>query len=141
MSAHNVLENQLVADHTLIDQTNLAGASADANQLVVVDRTPSILLIETGADDEVRYLPVPEAAGLSLTIVFSVDGGGDVDITQDSNLKFTSAAIANTKLTGASAGSVVSLVSVQIGSVVNNEIVRTLSWRIVNNDGFTLGAA
>lgn len=132
MSAHNVLENQLVADHTLIDQTNLA-ASADANQLVVVDRTPSILLIETGADNEVRYLPVPEAAGLSLTVVFSVDGGGNVDITQDSNVKFTSAAIANTKLTGADAGSVVSLVSVQVGSA--------LSWRIVNNDGFTLGAA
>jgi hypothetical protein len=122
MSAHNVLENQLVADHTLVDLKNLA-ASADANQLVVVDRTPSILLIETGADNEVRYLPVPEAAGLSLTIVFSVDVGGNVDITQDSNVKFTSAAIANTKLTGADAGSVV------------------LSWRIVNNDGFTLGAA
>lgn len=132
MSAHNVLENQLVADHTLIDQTNLA-ASADANQLVVVDRTPSILLIETGAADEVRYLPVPEAAGLSLTVVFSVDGGGDVDITQDSNVKFTSGGIANTKLTGENAGSVVSLVSVQIGAV--------LSWRIVNNDGFTLGTA
>jgi len=132
MSAHNVLENQLVADHTLVDLTNLA-ASADTNQLVVVDRTPSILLIETGAANEVRYLPVPEAAGLSLTIVFSTDGGGDVAITQDSNVKFTAAASSNTKLTGANAGSVVSLVSVKIGSA--------LSWRIVNNDGFTLGAA
>lgn len=56
MSAHNVLENQLVADHTLIPPSS--GATID------VDRSPALVQVAVTA----CKLPVPQVAGLRLAI-------------------------------------------------------------------------
>lgn len=55
MSAHNVLQEQLVADHTLITPA--------ADETVQVDRSPAI--INAGVDFSVS---APQAAGLLLAI-------------------------------------------------------------------------
>lgn len=83
MSAHNVLEEQLVADHSLIPP-------AVAGDLVAVDRSPAILEAEVNC-----VIPTPQSAGLRLT-VFSEAG---VVLTAAESGNFYTSATANTQAT------------------------------------------
>ena len=101
MSAHNVLENQLVADHTLIVPA--------ADDLVAVDRSPAILETEVNCK-----IATPQAAGLRLT-VFSEAG---CTLTADGGLNFYTSNTASTEATTITVGAhdVVDLISVSNGS-------------------------
>ena len=101
MSAHNVLQEQLVADHTLVPP------AADA--IAAVDRSPSLLVSEVNCK-----IAVPQQAGLRLS-VFSVAG---CVITAASGNFYTSNT-ASTEATTITLGAhdVIDLVSVANGSV------------------------
>lgn len=118
MSAHNLLQEQLLSDHTLIDAGN--------GKTISVDRSPAFLDVTT-AGVETRVLNAAPRAGLLLTVALNVDGG-NLTVTQAGSGAFNQAG--NTTLTLADAGDVVQLVSVQIGS--------SILWRIVGNDGVAL---
>ena len=118
MSAHNLLQEQLLSDHTLIDAGN--------GKTISVDRSPAFLDVTT-AGAETRVLGAAPRAGLLLTVALNVDGGNLV-VTQAGSGAFNQAG--NTTLTLADAGDVVQLVSVKIGS--------SILWRIVGNDGVAL---
>ena len=110
MSAHNVLENQLIADHTLVD---VLSASGNVN----VDRSPAILEVGTAG---ARVLSAPQASGLMLTIVQPKAVAATV--TQSGGATFGS----GTTLTLDAAGDNVLLVSMDIGG--------TIVWREVANN-------
>ena len=111
MSAHNVLENQLVADHTLVD---VLSASGNVN----VDRSPAILEVGTAG---ARVLSAPQASGLMLTIV-QPNGSVSSTVTQSGGATFGS----GTTLTLDAAADNVLLVSMDIGG--------TIVWREVANN-------
>ena len=81
MSAHSILQNQLVADHTLIPPVV-------AGDLVAVDRSPAILEAEVNCK-----ISTPQAAGLRLS-VFSVGG---VQLTAAESGNFYTSNRANTE--------------------------------------------
>jgi hypothetical protein len=103
MSAHNVLENQLVADHTLI-------SPATADELVAVDRSPAILEAEVNCK-----ISTPQAAGLRLTVVSS--SGCQISPATSSERIYSSNANSGevTSLT-LNAGQLIELISVSKGS-------------------------
>jgi hypothetical protein len=105
MSAHNVLENQLVADHTLVPP-------ALAGNTVAVDRSPALLTTDLNCK-----ISEPQAAGLRLT-VFSVAGA---TITAANSRKFYINNTDNTEATTITLGAhdVVDLISVE--KVVGND--------------------
>lgn len=101
MTAHRVLEDQLVADHTLVVPA--------LNDLVAVDRSPAILEAEVNCK-----IATPQAAGLRLT-VFSEAG---CTLTADGGLNFYTSNTASTEATTITVGAhdVVDLISVSKGS-------------------------
>ena len=112
MSAHNVLENQLVADHTLVSVLTADG-------VVNVDRSPAILEVGTAGE---RTLSAPQVSGLMLTIVQPNTGAIASTIKQSGGATFGS----GTTLTLDTQGDNVLLVSMDIGG--------TIVWREVANN-------
>ena len=112
MSAHNVLENQLVADHTLVSVLTADG-------VVNVDRSPAILEVGTAGE---RTLSAPQVSGLMLTIVQPNTGSIASTVKQSGGATFGSGAT----LTLDTQGDNVLLVSMDIGG--------TIVWREVANN-------
>lgn len=113
MSAHNVLENQLVADHTLVSVL-----TADGN--VNVDRSPAILEVGTAGE---RTLSAPIVSGLMLTIVQPASAVS-ATIKQSGGATFGS----GTTLTLDAQADNVLLVSMDInGTVVWREVANNIS--------------
>lgn len=99
MSAHNVLENQLVADHTLVPP-------ASAGKTVAVDRSPAFLQADTNC-----VISEPQAAGLRLTVMTV----GGVTLTAANSRKFYTSNTNNTEATTITLNShdIIDLVSVE----------------------------
>lgn len=116
MSAHNQLQQHLIAPHEIIDP----GDAGD----VQIDRSPASLIITTqGA--ETRTIPSPQNVGQRLTICLSVDGG---DLVVDTENPINVAG--NDTMTFDTAGDTIVLEAVMIGPTYN--------WRVVANDGVAL---
>lgn len=120
MSAHNQLQEHLIADPVLVDP--------GTGRTVQIDRHDAYLNLRSGASNETRILGAPTRAGQTLTIGLAVDGGGDVAVTQTGSAAFN--ASGNTTITLNDTGDNVTLVSIAIATA--------LRWRLKSNDGATL---
>ena len=116
MSAHNHLQEGLIADYELPETSNGGG--------IILDRSPAVCSIRTSGA-ETRKLDSPLAVGSRLTITLS-DDGGDCVITADDPINQAG----NTVITLADVGDTVDLVSTNVGG--------SPVWRVVANDGASL---
>jgi hypothetical protein len=118
MSAHNLLQEQLLADRLLVDPGN--------GRTVLPDRSPAILSVsEAGATS--RVLGTPERLGQMLIVAGNVIGG-NLTITQTGSVAINSSG--NTTATIAAAGRSITFVAIAVANV--------LRWRVFSNDGATL---
>jgi hypothetical protein len=117
MSAHNILQEQLIADRALIDPGN-AGT-------VVIDRSPAILSLSSAVGT--RILEAPQALGQEVTVSGNVITG-NVGVTQAGSAAINAAG--NTTATITAAGQRVTFIAIAIAGV--------LRWRVKSNDGATL---
>lgn len=122
MSAHNLLEELLVAEFEVKDP-------GDAGAIVVTKGIQHVPLT-TGASAETRTLAVPTDAGTVLILVLVTDGGGDLTLTVASGYN----AAATTDIVFGDAGDWVALVAVQTAAA-------TYRWRVLNSEGVGLAVA
>lgn len=101
-------------------------ADPGTGQAIPVTRS-GVCMITTGGSGQTNTLAVPTFVGQTLTLVMDVDGGGDRVITVAS--AFNQAG--NTTITLNDAGDTVNLIGARIAGA--------LRWRLVSNDGATLG--
>lgn len=116
MSAHNVLQELLLADYSMPDP-------GDAED-IVPDRSPCVVGLVSGASAETRTVPVPTKAGLVLWLGLMTDGGGDVTVTVTS---------------GYNAAGATSLVFGDLNDYVKLESIETASgtfrWKLTAYEG------
>lgn len=84
-------------------------------------------MLTSGGSNETRTIAIPTFVGQRLNIGFDTDGGGQIAITVAAAVNQTG----NTVLTGADAGDHISLEAITVGGAFR--------WRVLANDGFTLG--
>lgn len=119
MSAHNLLYNSYLADHTQSDPGD--GGSIQA------DRDHGLVLLESGSSGETRTLKDPLKAGIMLSICLETDGGGNVVVTAETAINQTG----NNTITLADAFDTILLLSIPDGS-------GGYKWKILGNDGAAL---
>lgn len=113
MTAHRVLEDQLVADHSLIPPA--LGAT------VAVDRSPALLQVSVAACG----FPAPQAAGLRVAIYNNA--GGNCVITANSASDFQT-------LNGASTGNTLTVTDEDIVELISVDNAGVLQWKILAGD-------
>jgi hypothetical protein len=116
MSAHNHLQEGLIAEYTLPAVGN--------GGVIVPDRSPAVIAIRTAAA-ETRSLPDPLNVGIRLTICMEVDGG-DCVIASASPINQAG----NNRITLNDPGDTVELVAISVAGAPK--------WRVVANDGAVL---
>lgn len=117
MSAHNTLQEELIADRALLDP--------GAGGTIVIDRQDGVLSLSSGAG--ARILQAPQTLGQEMTVSGNAITG-NVAITQPGSFAFNAAG--NTTATITAAGQRISFVAIAIAGV--------LRWRVKSNDGATL---
>lgn len=90
-------------------------------------RQSGVCCITTGASGQTNTLAAPTFKGQIITLVLDTDGGGDRVVTVSA--AFNQAG--NTTITLNDAGDTISLIGATIAGA--------LRWRLINNDGCTLG--
>jgi hypothetical protein len=110
MSAHNVLQEQLVADHSLIPPAS--GAT------VAVDRTPAILQVDVSA----CKFPAPQSVGQR--VVIYNNAGGNCVITVNSASDFQN-------LNGATVGNTLTIADESIVELISVNNAGSLQWKIL----------
>lgn len=115
MSAHNLLQQMVLANHEVADPGD--------GGTIVLDRDVLYVPLTTGASGETRIAPQPEKAGMLLVIGLQTDGGGDCVLTVTEGWNQA----ADTTLTFGDAGDWLMLHSVLSGS--------SYYWRVLRSEG------
>lgn len=115
MSGHNTLQEMSNAGFEAADP-------GDANT-IYVDRWGMMVPMVSGASAETRTLAQPVKAGLMVTLVLDTDGGGDITVTVTGGYNQA----ASTTIVFGTAGDLVTLMSIQVGS--------SFYWRVVAQEG------
>ena len=92
---------------------------------IPVTKTASVAMT-SGALAETRTIAIPSIIGMTITMSFDVDGGGDIVVTAASAIDQAG----DVTMTFADAGDVITLRAVQVAGA--------LVWRVVENDGVAL---
>jgi hypothetical protein len=111
----------------ILADTNAWAITDPGNAGAIPVTTSGVCNMTSGASGQTRTLAAPTFQGERLELAMNVDGGGDIVVTVSAAFNQTS----NTTITFNDAGDHVELVAVLIASA--------LRWRIVINNGTTLG--
>lgn len=116
MSAHNTLQEELIADRTLIDPGTTG--------TIAIDRQGGILSLSAAAGS--RILQAPQSIGQEVTVSGNAVTGA-ITITQSGSAAINAAG--NTTATIDANGEIVTFVAIAVAG--------TLRWRVKSFDGAT----
>ena len=114
--------------HTMqLDHAGMDWEIVDPGNAGAIDNSYSgVVLLTSGSSGETRTLGDPHYLGQTMTIVMQTDGGGDIDITFDSQINSGGKTIAAID----DVDGQLDLIAIKEGTA--------LQWRIVSNRGTVL---